>query len=144
MSATKGWAEAIGEVHREFAGALNVNIVTAAAGVQLVAASMLGDPEATMLLRAILDSAAWIKRAPRQQPVLCMCCPQPIRRITPATVFGVAAPAIATPGRAIGFAFCDACGERPGELMAKATEGLRRIWPDMREIRPVPGPETMQ
>jgi hypothetical protein len=128
------WRDGVQNIHEEAAGAVNVSIVTAPQGIQLVAASMLGDPEAMMLLQAIVDAGSWIKRAPRNKPVLCACCPRPVRRVTHRTAFGIAAPAVDSPGRALGFAFCDACGERPGELMVKATEALRRIWPDLRPV----------
>ncbi len=121
-------------VSAESGGAINVTIVTPETGRELIAWAALGNSEAATLLRAVVGSAAWIKRAPRDKPTLCMCCPRPIRRVTGATVFGVAAPANDRPVQAIGFAFCDRCGERPSELLGKAAAGLRRIWPDLREI----------
>jgi hypothetical protein len=124
MTTDTTWCDGVRAIQNEVGGALIVSIVTAPQGVQLVAASMLGDPEALILLRAIIDAGSWIRRAPRNKPVLCACCPRAVRPITPRTASGVAAPAIDRPGRALGFAFCDACGERPGELMAKANRGV--------------------
>ena len=34
----------------------------------------------------------------------------------------------------LAFSFCDACAADPRHLMAKASEGLRRLWPDLRAI----------
>ncbi len=127
-------ASGILAVSAESGGAIHVTIVTPETGVELIALAALGNAEAAMLLRAVVGAANWIKRAPRQKPVLCMCCPRPVRLVTGATVFGVAAPAKESPVQAIGFAFCDRCGERPTELLGKAAAGLRRIWPDLREI----------
>jgi hypothetical protein len=96
---------------------------------------MRGDPESIRLLRAILDTAQWIKSAPRKRPVLCICCPQPVRQISRTTAFGVVSPATPRPTDALAFAFCDACGGHPGgDVMEKARSGLRRIWPDLRPI----------
>jgi hypothetical protein len=113
---------------------LCVSIITAENGAALLAASVQGDVEATMLLRAIVDSATWIKRQAHRKPALCVSCPQAIRRVTPAMIFGVVAPTTPTIGHGLGFAFCAQCAEHPDELMAKAAEALRRFWPDLRPL----------
>jgi hypothetical protein len=127
------YAAGLEKVHTEAAGALHVSLICAEQRIELLCLALLGNPEAMMLTAAITDSAAWIKRATRREPVLCLCCPRRIKRITPATIFGVVSPAIPSPGHAVGFAFCDVCAGKPG-LMDATTAALKKIWPNLRPI----------
>jgi hypothetical protein len=128
------WAAGMQHVNDEAAGLFNVNIIDAATGAELLAGAMAGDREAATLLDAVRQAVAQVNQAPRKRPSLCMCCPRPVKRITPATVFGVALPAVSAPSTAIGFVFCDRCGAGGSDLLAKAAEGLRRIWRDLRPV----------
>jgi hypothetical protein len=128
------WRDGIQAVNDESAGLLDVDIVDALAGADLLVRATRGDKEAAALFLAVTQAATRIKQAPRRKPALCICCPRSIKRLTAATVFGVAAPAIANPTGAIGFAFCDRCSADRTTLAAKAAEGLRRIWPDLRPV----------
>ena len=128
------WRAGVQRVHDESGGLLDVDIIDAAAGVALLTAAALGDCGAAALLQSVTQAAARIKHAPRRKPALCMCCPRAIKRITSRTVFGIATPSIATPTGAIGFVFCDHCAADAATLPAKAAEGLRRIWPDLRPV----------
>jgi hypothetical protein len=126
------WRAGIEQVHAEAGGLLDVTIIDSVTGSALWAAAVLGDHEAASLLQAVAQAAARIKQAPQRMPALCMCCPRPVKRITAATVFGVAVPASPNPSGAVGFVFCDRCGDDRASLLNKAAEGLRRIWPDLR------------
>jgi hypothetical protein len=128
------WRTGIQTVHNEAAGLLNVDIVDALAGAGLMSDALRGDSEAAALILAVTQAAARIKQAPRQKPALCICCPRAVRRVCAGTVFGVATPAVANPTGAIGFVFCDRCASDRDTLAAKAAEGLRRIWPDLRPV----------
>ncbi len=128
------WRDGIQIVHDAAGGLLDINIIDAADGREMLAAAALGNFEAAMLMRAVYQAASRINHAPRRSPVLCICCPRSIKRLTPRLVFGVAFPAIAKPSNAIGFAFCERCSEDRNTLAIKAAEGLRQIWPDLRPV----------
>jgi hypothetical protein len=128
------WLTGIHAVSSEAAGLLDVNIVDASAGVDLLVDAMRGDHEAAALLQAIRQPADRVRKAPRLQPALCICCPRSVKRIRPGTVFGIAVPATPNPTGAIGFVFCDRCAADRSTLAARAADGLRRIWPDLRPI----------
>jgi hypothetical protein len=130
----RAWRDGIQTVNDEAAGLLDVSIIDAVCGAELVADAMLGSPEAAALLLAVAQAAARIKKAPRQSPALCICCPRPVKRVCATTVFGVATPAVANPGSAIGFVFCDRCAGNRDTLVARAADGLGRIWPDLRPV----------
>jgi hypothetical protein len=132
--ASVAWRDGIQAVNDEAAGVLDVSIIDYLAGAVLMANAALGDHESAALLLAVRQAATRIKQAPRRKPALCICCPRAIKRLTAETVFGVATPAIANPTGAIGFVFCDKCAADRTTLTAKAAEGLRRIWPDLRPI----------
>lgn len=122
----------INSIQVEASGAMQVSLVSSETGRELVLASMLGDHEATAMMKAVAQSAMWIKQAASSRPILCVACPEAVRTVTPRTIFGVASPAKSDPGNLVAFAFCDACAANPNHLMAKAMEGLKRIWPDLR------------
>lgn len=129
------WQMGVQSIHEEAAGVLDVNLIDASVGADLFISAALGNCESTALLAAIRKAAECVRSAPRRKPALCVSCPRSIRRITPTTVFGVARPAVPTPTGALAFAFCDRCSADPSTLAVKATEGLRRIWPDLRPIK---------
>jgi hypothetical protein len=131
---TAAWRDGIQAVNDQAAGLLDVDIVDAACGADLLSRAAQGDKAAAALFLAVTQAAARIKQAPRHKPTLCMCCPRAIKRLTAETVFGVATPAVANPTGAIGFVFCTRCSADRTTLAAKAAEGLRRIWPDLRPI----------
>lgn len=128
------WRDGIHAVATEAAGVLDVSIIDSLTQADLVVDAFLGNPKAAALLRAVREAADHVRQAPRRTPALCVCCPRPVKRVRPSTVFGVALPAIPKPGRALGFVFCERCAAEPITLAAKAAEGLRRIWPDLRPI----------
>ena len=133
MSATPAdaqWREGIEQVHREAAGLLRVHLVKPADSVHLIAAAILGEPTPLLLLQAITQAARQIRKAPRRLPVLCLCCPRPIRKPEGVT-FCVTLPDIDRPGMAIGSAICPECAKN---AEANALQGLRRLWPELRAI----------
>lgn len=128
------WRHGIQSVNDESAGLLDISIIDGASGTALLVAALHGKYEAAVLLKAVTQAAGRVKQAARRKPALCICCPRTIKRITATTVFGIATPSIASPTGAIGFVFCDRCAEDPTTLPAKAANGLRGIWPDLRPV----------
>jgi hypothetical protein len=132
----------IAAVHAEAGGLLRLYFLTPEDGWRLMLGAAAGDAWATGMLTAVADCARAIKSAPKRKPSLCLCCPAPLRR--PAgLMFCIAVPETGTPRHALGSAICPRCAGRP-ELESRAAVALRQVWPDLREIRPMPGPETMQ
>ncbi len=132
--ADTAWLTGMQAVNDEAVGLLDVSIIDASAGVDLLVDAMRGDPEAAALLQAIRQAADRVRKAPRRHPALCICCPRSVKRIRPGTVFGIAVPATPNPTGAIGFVFCDRCAADRNTLAAKAADGLRRIWPTLRQV----------
>lgn len=128
------WRDGIRRVSEQSAGVLQVRVIDALAASELLAQALLGDYEAVVMLRAMAEAEMQVRRAPRNRPALCVACPRAVRRINRATIFGVAAPAIPSPTSAIAFVFCDRCATDRGTLVAKANEGLRRLWPELRPV----------
>jgi hypothetical protein len=121
-------------VQDEAAGMLTVDIIDSPAGSALLDRAIAGNYEAHVLFQAVAQAIARVHQAPRNRPVLCVCCPRPVRRVTPATVFGVAGPDTPTRTCAVGFVFCEKCGADRATLPEKARQGLSRIWPDLRPV----------
>lgn len=128
------WADGIRSVATEAAGLLEVALIDAAYGRELSERRFRGDPEATSLLMAVAATARRVKEAPRRDPAMCICCPRRIRRITCENTFGLAFPSVENPTTAVGFIFCSKCAAEPESLQTRATEGLRRIWPNLRAV----------
>jgi hypothetical protein len=128
------WRTGIRQVHDESGGVLDVTIVDSVTGAALLVAASFGDTEASAILYAVAQSATHVRQAPQRLPVLCICCPRPVKRVSTNTVFGVVAAAAPKPTGAIGFVFCEKCSNDRASLVAKATDGLRRLWPDLRSI----------
>jgi hypothetical protein len=128
------WLDGIQAINDEAAGMLDINIIDAAAGLEMLLDAALGNVEAATLMRAVHQAAARIKNAPRNAPAFCLCCPRSVRRINSATIFGVARPSTAKPSNALAFVFCDRCSADRGNLAARAATGLRRIWPDLKPV----------
>jgi hypothetical protein len=128
------WGDGIERLHAEAGGVLDVTIIDAALGIELLAATILGDRRAAALLQAVVHSGAQVGQAPKHSPALCVCCPRPVRWINSATIFGVVVASTAAPTQAVGFVFCDHCGADRGSLAAKVTEALKGVWPDLRPI----------
>ena len=138
MSAARidaAWRDGVQSVNDESGGLLDVSIVDARSGIELIAEAVLGDREAAGLLQAVRQAAQRVRQAPRRKPTLCICCPRAVKRIGPETVFGIATPATPNPTGAIGFVFCAKCAADRGTLVAKAAEGLKRIWPGLRCVQ---------
>ena len=70
--------------------------------------------------------------ATRGQFALCACCPAPLvpGRYAVAVVTGASGAAV----HGISLGICTACAIEPDDLLAKAREGLTRIWPDLRPV----------
>jgi hypothetical protein len=119
-------------IHREAAGMLALNIVRPGDALNLVVASLEGDPEATRLLRAVRDTVARVESAPKRKPMLCGCCPRALRGS--GFVICVAIPDRDSPTNGLAFALCEHCSRDDTALVGKASSALRTIWPDLRPV----------
>ena len=125
-------------VSTEAAGAVEVIVVMQDETDAFLLDALQGNREAQQLLPAVVQALARIDAASGHKPVLCSCCPRPIR---PGGRFNlaVAIPARDDPTRAIGLAVCGRCATEPAGVLAKAVDGFRRIWPDLRHLAVHPG-----
>jgi hypothetical protein len=143
MSATPAEVhQHLAAVHAEAGGLLRVWRFAPSDGVRLLAAAAAGDAWSYGMLTAISDCVRHITAAPKRRPTLCLACPAPIRT-APGATFIVTVPEITAPRHAIGSAICRACAGR-NDLDQRVLVALRGIWPDLRTIEVMPGPEGVQ
>ncbi len=119
-------------IHREANGVLALNIVRPGDSLNLVAASLEGDSEASRLPRAVCDTVGKIENAPRKKPMLCGCCPRALRGS--GFVICVAIPDRDSPTNGLAFALCEYCSRDDAALVEKASSALRTVWPDLRPV----------
>ena len=118
-------------VHTQAAGALEVVVVMQSEVSEVIAAALGGDPKVMQVAQMTMQTLHQIRTAPQRRPLLCACCPQPLRpggRFS----FAMALPACDAPMQALGLAICGRCATEPQAVQAKAVEALRQIWPDLR------------
>ena len=135
-------AEGIRRVHAEAQGVMRLWFIKPGDGVHLLAASICGDAWAAGLLRATVTCAAQVMKMRRKKPSLCLCCPRAVRSLDGA-LFCLTVPEIDSPSEALGSVVCPRCATS-SDLNSRAIEAYRRIWPDLRTIEVMPGPERMQ
>ncbi len=124
--------EGVRQVHAEAGGALTLQVIQRADLPGLALDALAGSDEAAQLLRQVLDTSAAIEAAPRRRPMLCAQCPRGLRGGQYAVV--VAKPACDAPSTGLALAVCYRCGPDFAAIQAAAHAGLRRIWPDLREV----------
>ena len=97
-------------------------------------ASLSGDREADMLIRAMRQMLSQIRTAPRHRPILCGCCPRPLKTEPSGFSLLVALPEIEDPRLGVTFGICGKCAEGHEAIIAKGNEAIRLIWPDARRV----------
>jgi hypothetical protein len=120
-------------VHEASGGLVRTSIVAPAGVADLSRAAAAGDQDAARILRMVMQVTEQVNGAPPNDPVLCGCCSRPIRPrawfvaciVTPANDARVGAAALV---------LCKRCGRNPKTWTAKASQAMRRIWPDNRVI----------
>jgi hypothetical protein len=127
------WVDGVEAVTREAAGAVEIAVIMQSELLGLLNEARRGNPSAEKLLNLTAQTLARIEIAPRGAPMLCACCPRPVR---PGGRFNIAVaiPARDDPRGALSLAVCGRCASTPQEVSDKALEGLRRIWPDLRTL----------
>jgi hypothetical protein len=118
--------------HQEGNGIFRLHVVGPENAAGLVCDSLSGSTEAMGLLRAVAEVVARIEGAPRSWPMLCGCCPRPLRRS--GFTLCVATPERPDPSRVICFALCPRCGDCNETRRQNALKTLAKIWPDVRQI----------
>lgn len=125
-------AEGLAHFQSEAGGVMELVVVRPidAAGVMLDA--LAGDTRAANVVKAIDRAADAIRDAPRRLPMLCASCPRPLKggRYS----FGIALPMSENPTHGLALAVCTRCATERGEIQAKATAALRRVFPDLRSV----------
>ncbi len=126
--------ESVEKVTLQSGGLLSVVPVMLADLPHLAADASLGDREAGRLLNAALDTVRRFAAAPRRSQPLCASCPRVLRpgRYNLALVM----PECAVPTQLLALGICRHCATNAASVMAKGSEGLRRIWPNFRVVKP--------
>ena len=144
MNAPHGWQDAIRRVHDESAGLLSVSVIDPLSACALLGATLAGDKEAAILMRAVMSTVTAVERAPRKKPVLCLCCPRAMRPRDPFSIC-VTTPENGNPSAALGSVICAHCLGDKSTLLARVATALRGLWPDARVVDHVhQAPEVMQ
>ncbi len=125
------WGQAVHNVTQESAGAVEIAVVMAEELPGLLGEALLGNPRCLQLFQLVVQMLDHVKEAPQRDPVLCACCPRPVRQGSRFNV-AVAIPARDNPHQALALVVCECCATEPDAVMARATDGLRKIWPDLR------------
>ncbi len=118
-------------VTQQAAGALEIIVVMQHEIPEAIVTALAGDPAVMQVAQMIMQALAGIKHAPRHSPMLCACCPQPLR-INGRFSLAMALPACDAPVQALGLAICGKCATEPSAVQVRAIEALRKIWPTLR------------
>ncbi len=126
------WQSEMKAVPSEAGGLMRLHVVRPPDTACILGAMLAGDAEATRLIRVLVDTAVRIERAPRSRPMLCGCCPRPLK----GTGFAICVlyPERPDPTRCIAFAICARCSGSHAETEAKAMIAVKSIWPDSRPL----------
>jgi hypothetical protein len=109
--------------------------VSADHALDLIAASLGGDQEATQLMATVTRVLARIGSMPKRTPALCGCCPRPLRRT--GYIVCLAVPERTDPENCVGFGICARCSSDKTKLDEKAVGALSKLFPAVRSI-PLP------
>ncbi len=118
--------------HNECQGILRVHTIRPQDGRVLLCEALTGDQAAAGLMRALIKTVNRIEQAPRKTPMLCGCCPRPLRGS--AFTVCVAVPDRDDPVNGLGFALCERCCSSRDAFDRNLAAALRSIWPDMRPL----------
>jgi hypothetical protein len=132
MTAT--WEDGIRAAHAEAAGMLVMYLLDDSYVAAAYAAAVHGDQLAVRLIEVVHYSACQIDSAAHNDPVMCLCCPRPIRKTADIATYAFVLPEVPSPERAIGSAVCAKCaGGR--DLLDRAMAAFQRhLWGDIRRI----------
>ena len=118
-------------ISAESGGMVELVVVRPADVPGLLGDVLLGDAQATGIFRMVFDTIKRVEAAPKRAPMLCVACPRALRK---GYAVCIAIPAKDDPRQVLALAVCPRCGGDLAAIKAKATEGLRKFWPDLRSI----------
>ena len=125
-------ADGLARFQSEAGGMMELVVVRPTDAIDVMADALAGDGRAVCVLQAIEQAADAIRDAPRRLPMLCATCPRPLRGSRYS--FGVALPDSDRPTHGLALAVCTRCATERGDIQAKATAALRRVFPDLRPV----------
>jgi len=133
MSWASDMRSTLAEMGQQGGGAVVLHFVTFAHVPGIMHRADAGSADDLRILKALGEALTGIQGAPRKRPMLCACCPRPVRGS--GFAIALAMPSGPNPTSALTLAVCDACAPDEDAFQAKATEAFRRIWPDGRPIQ---------
>lgn len=93
----------------------------------------LGDRGAAQTMSLVQQALASIAAAPRNEPTLCATCDAVLIEVEFSII--VTRPGCDNPAKGLAIGVCKSCAPDRDALDRKALEGLRKIWPKLREIQ---------
>ena len=128
----QSYAEQMTSIHQEAAGLMNLDIVLRDDMVAMVSAAALGNLEAVKMHQRVNGALLGMLKASADAPKLCATCPETLGggRFS----LALATPACDDPTNTLALAICHTCATTRDDVRTKATEALRRIWPDARRV----------
>jgi len=120
-------------LHEESGGLLHLDIVLQADLPDLTLAVMCGEAGAQILFGQVVRAVADVHGAPRKSPKVCGSCPRRVRRGDHFSV-AIATPVCDDPTNALALVICRKCGTDRVAVQAAAALGVRKIWPDLRDV----------
>ena len=124
--------DGIQKINDEAGGLLELQVVQRTDLPALILDALAGSAEAAQILRQINQALHNIEAAPRRKPMLCGCCPRPLRHGQYSII--IARPACDDPSQGLALAICNTCGPDRDAIDAKAVAALVRIWPNVRPV----------
>ncbi len=132
-AADRRWRNGLEAVHEEARGLLALHVVRPEDMLELLFASLTGEPYSAAIASAVTRAVADITSAAASgTPKLCGSCPKEIRDSAYSVVLEV--PECDDPTTSIGMVICTTCATTEAGIREKATVALRGIWPDLRPI----------
>lgn len=131
-SERKTWADGVRRVNAEAAGVIDLQVVLQGDIPELLAQTILGDPEAARLVPLVAQTTRRIRDAPAGRPMLCGACPMALRGLRYSIVCAV--PRRPDAKEALTLAICPRCGTDYATVIRSAGQALQRIWPNSRTL----------
>lgn len=128
------YTDGLAKFQSEAGGMAELLIVRPSDALDILADAMAGDRQAGSIFRALSEAARSVEAAPRKKPVLCSCCPRPLRGSD--FTFGLVLPSRDNPSISLALGVCSRCAVKRDDVRVKATEALRRMWPELRTVTP--------
>lgn len=126
------YTDGLARFESDASGMAELLIIRPSDALDILTDALAGDHQAGSIFRALSEAARSVEAAPRRKPMLCSCCPRPLRGSV--FTFGLILPSRDDPSTGLALGVCSHCAVERSDVRAKATEALRRLLPDLRPV----------